>query len=679
MAAVEDAGVRVTNCGRLWQTATAATRGTPCGKRPFPPTRPMVQTRTTTKKKRRGKPGELCQLNLDVLFLLAAYVHPLDLLNFARTCKSLRELLMDKASEFVWRTARRQVQGLPDCPADMTEPEYANLLCYARCHGYGKHAKKVLWNLRRRYCPGCRDERLRSLSSCPDIILDALLDFPVENLTMRHKKGKWVDKEQVDLFIQGYDRSSDKVRFLSDKLKQHVTIRRHASKCKKREEYIALEHAVDLEIRRQEREAYIFERLGEHGYEPEITYFGRDAIQESCPFGSKPLTDKEWAQVWPDWFKTMNDLRSQRIDETVYQPRRNLLTTEYNNYVVSPSSNTPSFDHLPHLIELSCFPPFRDIIKAPEDTRMRKQPFESAFRQLPVLVDEWRKQFDTELAELVKIPSQISRKSSPSGRAVSSSSETSMQSFQVPTDKLRLACAVFDTSSTLTWHPDVFFSMLPHENTPFGEEMWECKLPIQNRFNVKYLEDAPYIVHACGLDPNVATVEDMDRLNARLKCLVCNSLCIRCWKGSLQHALQCRHTRQTSYSQSPRWQLVSNEYMDAIQAAQLCVTKELHLVSMRCLLCHPRVGDAMSQDATTMRHLVDCHRMKMDNIKQGVHYTPVGMHKDCAVKMDEEGGQATFKEFTSGEQFSWDSREYDEPLFPGWASSLLGAARKGFL
>jgi len=41
---------------------------------------------------------------------------------------------MDKASAFVWKTARRQVEGLPDCPADMTEPEYANLLFYARCH-----------------------------------------------------------------------------------------------------------------------------------------------------------------------------------------------------------------------------------------------------------------------------------------------------------------------------------------------------------------------------------------------------------------------------------------------------------------------------------------------------------------------------------------------------------------
>lgn len=41
---------------------------------------------------------------------------------------------MDKSSTFVWKTARSQVKSLPDCPADLTEPEYANLVFYARCH-----------------------------------------------------------------------------------------------------------------------------------------------------------------------------------------------------------------------------------------------------------------------------------------------------------------------------------------------------------------------------------------------------------------------------------------------------------------------------------------------------------------------------------------------------------------
>ncbi|KAI9454591.1 hypothetical protein HD554DRAFT_2031241 [Boletus coccyginus] len=472
----------------------------------------------SSKKQRRGKPGELCQLNLDVLFLLAAYVHPLDLLNLARTCKSLRELLMDKASEFVWKTARGQVRGLPDCPADMTEPEYANLVFYSRCHvrtctdsSTRLNCSEVLSRLQRRtvglnVCFSITIEftsvtRLRSFSSCPDIILQNSV-LPTENLTV-DEEGKWVDKEQLESFIEEYNRSSDKERFLND---------------------------------RQELCFAIQQRLKQHGYGPEIEHFGHYAIRQpraSFFKTSRPLTDKEWARMWPEWFEIMSDFRSQRMDKTVYQPRRNLLVTEYNSYVTSPSSNAPSFDLLPHVIELGCFPPFRDIIKAPEGTDMSEKPFESAFAQLPVLVDEWRKQLDAELAELVEIPSQLSRKGASSGRAVSSSSETLMESFQAPTDKLHLACAVFTTFHPVTWYPDVFFSMLHHLDPIHGKEGWEREMPIQDRFSVKYIEDAPYIVRACGLDPNVATVEDMDRRDARLKCLSCNNPYIRSWRGAV--------------------------------------------------------------------------------------------------------------------------------------------------
>ncbi|KAI9454596.1 hypothetical protein HD554DRAFT_2244476 [Boletus coccyginus] len=565
----------------------------------------------SSKKQRRGKPGELCQLNLDVLFLLAAYVHPLDLLNLARTCKSLRELLMDKASAFVWKTARRKIRGLPDCPADMTEPEYANLLFYSRCHvrtesstrlDFSEVMNRAVGNMRKRFCGNCvvgivqtaethgrfntcfslsieftSATRLRSLSSCPDIIRQNLV-LPMEKLT--------IDGGMCYLCSSCH-------------------IAGHASQCRYWQVGIAVDHRIELELRRQERDQCIFQRLEQHGYGPEIAYFGHYEIQQSHSSFfkiSKPLTDKEWARMWPDWLETMNDFRSQRIHRAVYQPRRNLLVTEYDTYVTSPSPNMPSLDLLPHVIELCSFPPFRDIIKAPEGTEMGEKPFESAFTQLPVLVDEWRKQLDAELAELVEIPSQLSPTEASSGRAVSSSSEMPMDSFQSPSDKLRLACAVFNVRHTVTWYPDVFFSTPRHTfRTCDGE--WDREMPIQDRLGVKYLKDAPYVVHACGLDPNVATVEDMDRRNARLRCLYCNNLYIRSWKGALRHLIHCP-TGQASCSDSSRWQLVGNEYMDAIQAAELSAKKELPLSSTRCLLCRPCIGDAKSQDFI-MLHLVD--------------------------------------------------------------------------
>jgi hypothetical protein len=58
----------------------------------------------------------------------------MDLLNLARTTKAFRQLLMRKSSAFVWKAALGQVEGLPDCPPDLSEPQYTNLVFYPHCH-----------------------------------------------------------------------------------------------------------------------------------------------------------------------------------------------------------------------------------------------------------------------------------------------------------------------------------------------------------------------------------------------------------------------------------------------------------------------------------------------------------------------------------------------------------------
>ena len=45
--------------------------------------------------------------------------------------------------------------------------------------------------------------------------------------------------------------------------------------------------------------------------------------------------------------------------------------------------------------------------------------------------------------------------------------------------------------------------------------------------------------------------------------------------------------------ESPRWQLISDEHIDTIQAVEESVKKESSLYHpWRCLLCQPRVGDS---------------------------------------------------------------------------------------
>ncbi|KAG6813339.1 hypothetical protein H0H92_011887 [Tricholoma furcatifolium] len=55
-------------------------------------------------------------------------LEPIDILNLSRTSKSLRNILMSRSSIGVWKSALSRFRGLPECPEDMSEPAYANLL-----------------------------------------------------------------------------------------------------------------------------------------------------------------------------------------------------------------------------------------------------------------------------------------------------------------------------------------------------------------------------------------------------------------------------------------------------------------------------------------------------------------------------------------------------------------------
>ena len=61
-------------------------------------------------------------------------MHPRDLLNLARTTKDFRTFLMSRNAAPFWKAARQQVEGLPDCPAHLSEPAYANLVFFSHCH-----------------------------------------------------------------------------------------------------------------------------------------------------------------------------------------------------------------------------------------------------------------------------------------------------------------------------------------------------------------------------------------------------------------------------------------------------------------------------------------------------------------------------------------------------------------
>ncbi|KAF8548201.1 hypothetical protein OG21DRAFT_1449427, partial [Imleria badia] len=522
---------------------------------------------------------------------------------------------MDRSSTFIWRAARSQF-NLPDCPDDLSEPAYANLAFYARCHACDKYTTAILWRIRRRYCTECRDERLCRPSYWPEVI------YGIIKMTAEYSKAEdslvdkaqWPDlpwslamdvschdKEHVHSLMRAYKDSSDKEQFLSEKRKQYSAIYAHAKKCEIWQEWMAFKRKNELESLRQERYELILERLKELGYEREINYFGPDRFRESRKMTSKLLTDKEWARILPKWLETMNHHRRLRVDATVHRPRRLLLESEYNYYVRHRSPDTPIFDLLPHVADLARFPPFRDIIMAPDGTPLGEKPFASAFAQLPVLVEEWKKQLDADLTELIRIPPRLYLQDASSRQVVASSSATSAEPRKTDLDKLHLACAIFGTSGgSLYMHPEVFLTSMLDQKYPgpaLDEDVSMRGGSILDRFGVRFFEEAPYIVHACGLDPSVATADDMDQLMARLRCVACDGTNTMNWRDAMLHAHSDHQTPLLApLSESPRWQRISDAsmYIDTLAVKKSSKKKRSPQNYRRCLLCQPRVGDAVS-------------------------------------------------------------------------------------
>lgn len=115
-------------------------------------------SRPRTLRGKRGGLKEFLNVPLDIGFEVFSHVDPLSLLHLARTSKDLREMLMTRRSSSIWRAARRNVEGLPDCPSYLSEPQYANLVFSPYCHNcLKKNAKIVLWKFSVRYCGPCRE------------------------------------------------------------------------------------------------------------------------------------------------------------------------------------------------------------------------------------------------------------------------------------------------------------------------------------------------------------------------------------------------------------------------------------------------------------------------------------------------------------------------------------------
>lgn len=139
--------------------------------------------------------------------------------------------------------------------------------------------------------------------------------------------------------------------------------------------------------------------------------------------------------------------------------------------------------------------PFRDVIEAPEETETSDKPFTPAFAQLPVLADEWRMEFDAELAEVVVNIPRLSLDGASGSPVAAPSTTTCAEVFQAASDTLCLARALFHLDGTSVFtHPEIPSTSMLHYYCPTRNKSASNRAgSIKDRFGILFFKDAPYI------------------------------------------------------------------------------------------------------------------------------------------------------------------------------------------
>ncbi|KAJ7109224.1 hypothetical protein C8R44DRAFT_986255 [Mycena epipterygia] len=315
-------------------TTKARSSTKPKGKRVTKSKKPAA----STKRKGRGSLKNTPELPMDILYEIFSHMEPGGLLNFARTTKKIRSILMSSDSSFIWRAARKNVTGTPapDPPDDMSEPAWANLLYTPQKQCFEcvrTNIEYIDFAFRRRLCLPCRKDeenprllrlkgnkqisdygfeaRLADLSETAGAAPPCLFGFPIS----KPCRPTLLSFHAVNMT------SSEKINL--SKLKPSWTDLLSWVNGKGDEKY-----AID-ETKKAERYNDIVDRLIAAGYSRDEVVFGNSLRNQPGVESVRPLTDAAWEQLAPKLTELLNAARVQRVEDQ----RKDKIKSAYNAFL----------------------------------------------------------------------------------------------------------------------------------------------------------------------------------------------------------------------------------------------------------------------------------------------------------------------------------------------------------
>ncbi|KAI1789087.1 hypothetical protein LXA43DRAFT_1096656 [Ganoderma leucocontextum] len=315
-----------------------------------------VAKRKGKSRQTAGSLSELMNMPLDVFFEVAGHLHPLDMLNLARTSKSFRSVLLAKSSRSAWIASLTSVDTLPSCPHNMSEPLYAALLFDHHCFLCGaERAKWVDYAIRLRLCKACYKANIRKGSTIvgKDVVdlFRTLPLFPCETGS---------DDEQAQTFALPENRTAAKKYYIAHVnavIDKYTSLEQQDREAAKRlmeqtledvavtqldgtvmlvwsKHQILLKETADMRVM-VDRKSKIIERLQDLGHTVGDFPDGGE-VWEKLVRQHKPLTDRIWNNIRPKLEEQIAIEKDRRIRQAFQQRvdnRLDVIVQWYDNYV----------------------------------------------------------------------------------------------------------------------------------------------------------------------------------------------------------------------------------------------------------------------------------------------------------------------------------------------------------
>ncbi|KAJ7269374.1 hypothetical protein B0H12DRAFT_1095502 [Mycena haematopus] len=531
----------------------------------------------------KAKLSLLPSLPLDVLFEIFGHLLPLDILYLSRTTKDFRSILMHRSAISIWKASLRQICGLPECPPDMSQPAWVNLVYSPHCHNcVERKVLKVDWLLRIRICETCipkllrGDQHLKSENKLDKIVLQCV-PFSIYHIPFH--KGKCCLVAEERKFLKDLEAAEDKSAFVSSRKKMLAARQEHAAECKEWVDSQSQERWGELAAIRYKRKAEISGKLEELGFLEELEYLedlgtsGYLLRPALCLFddhpdvkASKPLTQRSWKNLEPRLIEYMQEVKTHRLAAErlrVVRIRERIAVSAWVRFRM----NYPAEKLLPSGTDILSWPQVKQIIELPSSVvaKEKDDPLTNG-----IGVARPGAEAETDSKAVVISPASFTRVFKSLSRAISKWEEEKIQELgeQVPIGpssgwyssvsddmkSLRLAACVFTCEDKPSIHhafphyhnvyPAMWFPEFLHhpcnttgqyihsEDVPHNP-LFDAPKPIHWCSRKKWSSNSIFfdkkasraverVLETCGLDYNVVTTQEMDEIDPWFICLKCS-------------------------------------------------------------------------------------------------------------------------------------------------------------